>query len=388
MAAVPDLSPLPPVPLVDLQKQLAVVGDAIQQRMAAVLQGGDFILGGAVGELEGRLADYAGVAQAITVANGTDALQIALMAMDVGAGDAVFVPPFTFAATAGAVVLTGATPVFVDIDDTTFTMDPLQLENKVAAVRAAGALTPRAVIPVDLFGRPADYPAIHAVAQAAGLQVLADAAQSFGAVQGDGQEARPVGSLAPMTTVSFYPSKPLGCFGDGGAILTDDPTLAERCRRLRGHGFDATGEARQVGMNSRLDSLQAAVLLAKLDVFDQELAARSQAAAWYDERLRDSLRTPESPPDGRSAWAVYSIRTRERERLRQALREAGIASAIYYAKPLHLHEAYAAFGDGAGSLPVSETASAEVLALPMHGYLDEPTVTRVCDTLLGALAKP
>lgn len=385
MAAVPEPSPLPPVPLVDLQKQMAAIGETIQDRMAAVLSGGDFILGGAVGALETRLAAYAGVGHAIAVANGTDALQIALMAMGVGRGDAVFVPPFTFAATAGAVVLAGATPVFVDIDDTTLTMDPQRLQHAIEAVRKAGTLTPRAVIPVDLFGRPADYPAIHALARTAGLHVIADAAQSFGAKQGDGPTARPVGSLAPITTVSFYPSKPLGCFGDGGAILTDDPGLAEHCRRLRGHGFDATGEARQVGMNSRLDSLQAAVLLAKLDVFDRELEARAQAAAWYDARLRGHLRTPAGPPDGRSAWAVYCVRAARRDQLRDALRGAGIASAIYYAKPLHLHAAYAAYGGGAGSLPVSERASAEALALPMHGYLDEPTVTRVCDTLIGAL---
>lgn len=385
MAASPDPVAMPPVPLVDVQRQMAALGEAIHARMDAVLARGDFILGREVKELEARLADYSGAAHAITVANGTEALVIPLMALGVGPGDAVFLPAFTFAATAGAVALCGATPVFVDIDDASLNMDPAHLEAQIATVRQAGRLRPRAVIPVDLFGRPADYPAIRKLAQTEELLLIADAAQSFGAVQAGPEGARRAGSLAPVTTTSFYPSKPLGCFGDGGAIFTADDGLAEDCRRLRGHGFDQSGEAQRVGMNSRLDSLQAAVLLAKLDAFEDELAARAQAAAWYETRLSAHVRTPLLPGNDRSAWAVYAIRSPERDRLRRALADAGIASAIYYAKPLHLHSAYAGYGSGAGSLPVSEQVSREVLALPMHGYLDEATVERVCDTLLAAL---
>lgn len=370
-----------PVPLVDLRKQQAVLGSRIRSRMEAVMTRGDFILGAPVTELEAKLADFSGAGAAITVANGTDALQIALMAMGVGPGTAIFVPAFTFAATAGAVAMTGATPVFVDIDDVSLTMDLQHLELQIAKIRKAGALRPRAIIPVDLFGRPADYPAILALAEAEGLSVLADAAQSFGAANNQGR----VGRLAPITTISFYPSKPLGCFGDGGAILTQEPALAEACRHLRGHGFDPAGEARQVGLNSRLDSLQAAVLLAKLEVFEDELRTRRQAAAWYDQQLSPRLRTPLLDNEDRSAWAVYAIRAPRRDTLQQALKDADIASAVYYRKPLHLHAAYAGFGEGAGSLPVSERVAEEVLALPMHGYLDEATVERVCNTLLRAL---
>jgi dTDP-4-amino-4,6-dideoxygalactose transaminase len=369
------------VPLVDVARQTAVLKGPIEARMAAVVARGDFVLGREVAELEQRLAEYAGAAAAVAVANGTDALQIALMAQGIGPGDAVLVPAFTFAATAGAVVLSGATPVFVDVEDVSLTLDPVGLQAAVRRLRRAGGPRPRAVIPVDLFGFPADYPAILAVAEAEGLSVVADAAQSFGARRG----SRRVGALAPVTTTSFYPSKPLGCFGDGGAILTDDPDLAATCRALRGHGFDTMGEARQVGMNSRLDSLQAAVLLAKLEVFDDELATRRKAATWYTQRLAPVLRTPVCPPDTQSAWAVYTLRSPRRDNLRRALSAARIASAVYYAKPLHLQAAFAACGDGPGSLPVSERAAQEVLALPMHGYLDAATVSRICDVVLAAL---
>lgn len=385
MSAVADLAEDRRIPLVDLQGQMAVLGDSIQAQINRVMARGDFVLGSAVQELEARLVDYVGVAAAITVANGTEALQIPLLAQGIGPGDAVFVPAFTFAATAGVVVLCGATPVFVEVDDTTLTMDPDHLQLQIDAVRHAGTLRPRAVIPVDLFGRPVDYLRIAAVAEAEDLLLLADAAQSFGARYRGPEGERPVGSLAPVTAVSFYPSKPLGCFGDGGAIFTSDPELAEICRRLRGHGFDAAGEAQEAGMNSRLDSLQAAVLLAKLEAFDNELAARARAAAWYEERLGQHLRTPLLELDGRCAWAVYAVRSPRRDHLRNALNQAGIASAIYYRKPLHLHAAYARYGAGPGSLPVSERVSGEILALPMHGYLDEATLARVCDTLLAAL---
>ncbi|NIA70649.1 DegT/DnrJ/EryC1/StrS family aminotransferase [Pelagibius litoralis] len=389
MVAAAKQSASPPIPLVDLQKQRAALGNRIRAGMEAVMARGDFILGAPVTELEAKLTDFSGAGAAITVANGTDALQLALMAMGVGRGDAVFVPAFTFAATAGAVVMSGATPVFVDIDDDRLTMDPVQLEEQIAGVRKAGGLRPRAIIPVDLFGRPADYPTILGLAKAEGLLVLADAAQSFGATQATPQGATKtlgrVGTLAPATTISFYPSKPLGCFGDGGAILTGDLAIAEACRRLRGHGFDHTGEARQVGLNSRLDSLQAAVLLAKMEAFEDELRARRQAARWYDTRLSAKLRTPLLETEDHSAWAVYAIRSPLRDILQQALTEAGIACAVYYRKPLHLHAAYAGFGAGSGSLPTSEKVAEEVLALPMHGYLDEATVARVCDTLLATL---
>ncbi len=270
--------------LFDLQRQRARVGGDIRLRMDAVLAHGQFILGPEVVQLEQKLAAFAGAGHAIGVSSGRDALMIAMMAMGVKPGDAVFVPAFTFAATAGSVVSAGATPVFVDVDPATFNMDPADLERAIAETVEAGKLTPRVVMPVDLYGLPADYAAIAAVAARHGMTVLADAAQSFGGASGN----KRVGALAPISATSFYPTKPLGCYGDGGAILAEDDDLAEGVRMIRSHGRAGDGdEAHVLGLTGRLDSLQAAILLAKLEIFDEELARRRVIAERYTAALAD-----------------------------------------------------------------------------------------------------
>lgn len=373
----------PPIPLIDLDAQYRALQPRIEARLQKVLLEGRFILGPEVAELEESLARFTGARHAISVANGTDALKIALMAEGVGPGDAVFVPAFSFIATAEVVADIGAAPVFVDIGEGTFNIDPDRLRERVEDVAAEGRLRPRAVIPVDLFGRPADYGAIAGIAEDHGLFLLADAAQSFGGAVGNQR----VGSLAPVTTTSFYPSKSLACYGDGGCIFTDDGDRAEVMRCLARHGFGADGySAERVGLNSRLDTLQAAILLAKLEVFEEELAARGRAAGWYEAELRDVVAAPAITPDIASAWSVYTILVERRDAVRTALLDAGIATAIYYTAPIHLHPAYAGYGDGPGSCPVAERASERALALPMHAYLDEETVGRVCQAVKAAVA--
>jgi dTDP-4-amino-4,6-dideoxygalactose transaminase len=293
------------IPLFDLQRQRARLERDIRQRMDAVLAHGQYILGPEVEQLERELAAFSGVSHAIAVSSGRDALTIALMAMGVGAGDAVFVPAFTFAASAGAAVSAGATPVFVDVDAATYNMDPADLERAIAEVKSAGVLKARAVMPVDLYGLPADYAAINAIAAKAGLEVLADAAQSFGGGVGN----RRVGSLAPVSATSFYPTKPLGCYGDGGAILADDARIAEQVRMIRSHGRSGTGDAAVVlGLTGRLDTLQAAILLSKLSVFGEELERRNAIAARYSAGLPRSVVKPQVADGMRSAWALYTIR--------------------------------------------------------------------------------
>jgi dTDP-4-amino-4,6-dideoxygalactose transaminase len=366
----------------DLKAQYARLKPEIDAAIARVLAHGQFILGPEVKELEAKIAAYTGAAHCVGVANGTDALTIALMAEGVGAGDAVFVPAFTFTATAEAVLVLGATPVFCDVDARTFNLDPGDLARRVDAVARAGRLTPRAVMAVDLFGLPADYDAIAAVAQRHGLFVLADAAQSFGARAGN----RRAGAMAPATTTSFFPAKPLGCYGDGGALMTDDVTRAELYRSLRAHG---TGGAKydivRVGFNSRLDTLQAAILLAKLPALDTEIAARERLARRYDAALAGAVETPPRPAGTASAWAQYTIQSPARDRIAQHLKSKGIPTAIYYPKPMHLQPAYAGHGEGEGSLPVSEALSARVLSLPFHADMDDATADRVAAEVRAVL---
>ena len=373
----------PPIPLIDLDAQYRALQPRIEARLQKVLTEGRFILGPEVAELEESLARFTGARHAISVANGTDALKIALMAEGIGPGDAVFVPAYSFVATAEMVVDIGAAPVFVDIEDGTFNIDPDRLRERVEVVAAEGRLRPRAVIPVDLFGRPADYAAIAGIAEDHGLFLLADAAQSFGGAVGNQR----VGTLAPVTTTSFYPSKSLGCYGDGGCVFTDDGGRAEAVRCLARHGFGADGHsAERVGLNSRLDTLQAAILLAKLEVFEDELASRGRVAGWYEAELRDVVATPAITPGIASAWSVYTILVERRDQVRAALQREGIATAIYYTAPIHLHPAYAGYGAGPGSCPVSERASARALALPMHPYLDEDSLRRVCQAVRATVA--
>ena len=370
------------IPFVDLQAQYSHLKPGIDAGIQRVLDHGRFILGPEVNEFETALATHLGASHVVSCANGTDALILALMAEGIGPGDAVFVPSFTFTATVETVLLVGAEPVFVDVDDTYFLIDGADLERKIAAVKSAGKLTPRAVIPVDLFGLPADYAVLAKIAETHDLFLLADAAQSVG-----GQyHGRAVGTLAPVTVTSFFPAKPLGCYGDGGALLTDDAARAELWRSLRGHG---TGKAKydvvRIGLNSRLDTLQAAVLLAKLGVFDVELAARERLAEKYEAALGNSVKMPPRPDGMRSAWAQYTIQHDDRDGLKARLGEKGVPSAIYYPLPMHLQTAYRAYGDGEGSMPVAERLSKSVLSLPMHGYMDDATAERICEAVLNSL---
>lgn len=376
------------IPFVDLKEQFKRLEASIRQRMDAVLAHGKYISGPEVAELEEKLAAFAGVKACVGCASGTDALLLALMAKGVGPGDAVFTTPFTFIATAEVVSLLGAVPVFVDIDPATFNMDPAALERAVLALKAGDpkahplpvqareGLTPRAVIPVDLFGLPADYPRINAVAKAHGLFVLEDAAQSLGG-ELDGVKAC---ALAEVGATSFFPAKPLGCYGDGGAVFTDDAELAKVFKSLRVHGAGSDKyDNVRIGVNARLDTLQAAILLAKLEAFPAEIALRRQAAARYDAALAGTgVTTPHIPAGYESAWAQYTILTERREALQAALKEAGAPTAVYYPRPLHLQTAFARLGHKQGDFPVSENASARVLSLPMGPYLTPEDQDVVC----------
>jgi dTDP-4-amino-4,6-dideoxygalactose transaminase len=371
-----------PVPLFDLKRQQARLRHDIDRRIAKVLDHGQFILGPEVGELEAELAAFAGVRHAIGVSSGRDALIMALMAHGIGRGDAVLVPAFTFSATAAVILSVGATPIFVDVSAADYNMSPGAIDDAVARSRLAG-LMPRAVMPVDLFGRPAPYAAIAAAAETHRLEVIADAAQSFGGALG----GRRVGSLAPITCVSFYPTKPLGAFGDGGAILTDDDHLAEVVRQIRTHGRQGEGdEAMRIGMTGRLDTIQAAVLLSKLSVFKAELNRRAELAVLYRERLSGACGVPPAD-DGsiRSAWALYTIRVPRRGAVREALSAAGIGTGLFYRIPLHHHPAFRAHVTGEEELCVSESLCRDVLSLPMGPDLSDAEAHHVADTVLAVL---
>ncbi len=373
-----------PIPFLDLKAQQARIAHALRPRLDAVLAHCQFVLGPEVAELEGRLAAYCGAKHCVGVSSGTDALQIAMMAEGVGPGDAVFLPAFTYTATAEVPLVLGAVPVFVDVDPRTFQIDPAHLSARVAEVRAARRLRPRALVGVDLFGQPADWPALNRIAEAEGLFTLDDCAQSFGAAL----HGAKLGTQAQATAISFFPSKPLGAYGDGGALFTDDDARAALYRSLRSHGEGATRyQVLRTGMNGRLDTMQAAVLLAKLDVFDGELAVRERIAGVYDRRLGNVVLTPARVPDSVSAWAVYSVLLpigADRTRVQTALREAGVPTAIYYPLPLHRQPAYAAHHDGA-ALPVSDDLSARILALPIHPDLSMADAERVCDAVARTL---
>jgi dTDP-4-amino-4,6-dideoxygalactose transaminase len=367
------------ITLFDLQRQRARLEADLRQRIEAVLAHGQFILGPEVDQVEKRLAAYAGVAECIAVSSGRDALMIALMAMGVRAGDAVFVPAFTFAATAGAVASVGATPVFVDVDPATFNLDPADLDRAVAETASRGDLAPRVVMPVDLYGLPAAYPAIAEVAERHGLTVLADAAQSFGGRLGNAR----VGALAPVSATSFYPTKPLGCYGDGGAVLTASREIAEAVRMIRSHGRSGSGdEAMRLGLTGRLDTLQAAILLSKLDAFEGELRRRREIAARYNAALQDAVAVPQVPATMDSAFALYTIRVPDRDALRAALEKKGIGTGLFYRLALHQHPAFRDLN--ARPLPNSERLASEVLSLPIHPDLDDGEVERVIEAVLAA----
>ena len=358
---------------IDLAAQQKRIRAGIDRRIGRVLDHGKYIMGPEVFELEEKLAAYTGVRHAVTCSSGTDALLMVLMALDIGPGDAVFAPTFTFVATAEVICLLGATPVFVDVDPDTFNMDPACLAEAVETLGAS--LTPRCVIPVDLFGLPADYAAIRGIAEQHGLFVLEDAAQSFGATW-NGKKA---GSLAHAAATSFFPAKPLGCYGDGGAVFTDDEDLAEKLISIRVHGkgthkYDNV----RVGINGRLDTIQAAVLLEKLAVFDAELAARDRVANRYRRVLEDRVRCQTVPPGFTSAWAQFSVVHRDRDEIMATLRHQGIPTAVYYPAPLHCQTAFAHLGYAPDDFPVSFHLSRNIFSLPMHPYLTDTDIESAC----------
>lgn len=365
---------------IDLVAQQERIRADIDAGIARVLDHGRYIMGPEIAELEQALVEFIGGGEVVSCASGTDALVMALLVRGVGPGDAVFVPSFTFAATAEAVALLGATPVFVDIDPITFNLSPQSLAE--SATSELGGLRPAGVIPVDLFGIPADYAAIADVAAAHDLWIIADGAQSFGGELG-GQR---VGLHAPLTTTSFFPAKPLGCYGDGGAVVALDPDDAQVLRSIRVHGSGTHKyDNVRLGINGRLDTLQAAILLPKLEIFADELDRRDQVAQRYTECLADVLTTPSVPEGSRSAWAQYTVRVPNRDAVAARLREADIPTAIYYPLPLHRQQAYARYPVAGGNLAVTDQAASEVLSLPMHPYLGVDDQARVIDELHAAL---
>ena len=349
------------------------MGARMDEALARVLAHGQFILGPEVKELEGKLAAFSGVRHCISCANGTDALLLPLMAWSIGPGDAVIVPSFTFVASAEVVVLAGATPVFVDVDRASFNMTAEALELGILAARESG-LAPRVAMPVDLFGQPVDFAGLERMCQKYRLKILSDAAQSYGGAQGN----RRVGSLAPATSTSFFPSKPLGTYGDGGAIFTDDDGLNDLLRsiRMHGQGIDKYQNAR-IGLNSRLDTMQAAILLQKLEILEDEIAARDRIARRYSEALADVCEVPRVASGNSSAWAQYTILIENRDGVAKALDAAGIPTAIYYPIPLHRQKGYRHFPVAKGELGVSEELARLVLSLPMHPYLEPADQDRV-----------
>ena len=377
--------PAPPmIPFIDVAAQRRRLGGAIDAAVARVMGHCQFILGPEVRAFEADLAAFCGAKHVVTCASGTDALVLALRAKGIGPGDAVICPSFTFCATAEVVALVGATPVYVDVDAATFNIDTKGIAGAVAAAKRAG-LTPKAVIPVDLFGLSADHAAVAAAAKAEDLFILDDAAQGFGATFNN----RRLGSFGHATATSFFPAKPLGCYGDGGAVITDDGELADIMRSLRmhGQGSDRYDNVR-IGLASRLDTIQAAILIEKLKIFPDEIAARDRVAHRYSEALSDVVTTPSVPAGMSSVWAQYTIRVsgNRRDALATALKAEGIPTAIYYPIPLHRQQAYKHYPVGEGGVAVSDRLAGEVISLPMHAYLDEPTQDRIIAAVRRALA--
>jgi dTDP-4-amino-4,6-dideoxygalactose transaminase len=374
-----------PVSFIDIAAQRRRLGKSVDDAVARVLTHCQFINGPEVTQLEAALAAFSGAKHVVTCASGTDALLMVLMAKGVGRGDAVLCPSFTFCATGEAVALTGATPVFVDVDEATFNMDANSLKRGIATAKQLG-LRPKAVIPVDLFGQSADHDGIGAVADAEGLFVLDDAAQAFGA----SYKGRRLGTFGLATATSFFPAKPLGCFGDGGAIFTDDAELAADLRsvRVHGQGFDKYDNVR-LGLTGRLDTVQAAVLIEKLKIFEDEIAARNSIAERYAQGLGNVVTVPRLASGCTSVWAQYTIRLpkgSDRDGFAAALKAQGIPTAIYYPKSMHQQTAYRDFPVADGGLPASESLSSDVISLPMHAYLDEPMQDRIIKAVRGAFS--
>ncbi len=363
---------------IDLKAQQDRIKDQIDRNIQNVLAHGKYIMGPEVKELEEKLAAYAGTQYAVGVASGTDALLMPLMAWETGPGDAVFTVSFTFIATAEVVQLLGATPVFVDIDAETYNMDASKLEEAILRVKKEGKLTPKGIIPVDLFGQPADYDEINAIAKKHGLWVLEDTAQGFGGVY----KGKRAGSLAHVAGTSFFPAKPLGTYGDGGMVFTDDQDMHDKLLSIRvhGQGTDKYNNIR-IGINGRLDTLMAAILLPKADIFEEEIGLRQVVAGRYNDLLETVVKTPYVKEHNVSAWAQYSILHPNRDQVINGLKEEGIPTAVYYPKPLHLQDAFAHLGYRYGDMPVSERIAGEIFSIPMHPYLKEEDQVRIAEAI-------
>jgi dTDP-4-amino-4,6-dideoxygalactose transaminase len=371
-----------PIQFIDLQAQRRRLGSKLEKSIMAAVEGGQWVMGPQVAELEKQLSEFAGVKHTIACANGTDALMIVLRAWEIGPGDAVFVPTFTFAASAEVVALVGATPVFVDVLEDTYNMDPASLEAAIAMIKREGKLKARVVMPVDLFGQTADYRAIEPICKREGLKMLCDAAQGFGALL-DGRRAGGIGDAA---STSFFPAKPLGCYGDGGATFTNDDALAETLRSIRVHGQGSDKyENVRIGVNSRLDTIQAAILIEKLSVFPEEIELREAVAQRYNNAFRASNRIvePRVIEGGQSTWAQYTIQVPDRAKLQSELKAKGIPSAVYYPIPLSAQKGYKHFPSA--PTPVSDRICDTVISLPMHPYLDNATQDRIIEAVLAAV---
>lgn len=371
----------------DLKRQYQVLKPQMDAAMLEVAENCNFISGKQVTELEQKLAEYVGVKHCVTCGNGTDALTLVMMAWDIKAGDAVFVPTFTFFASAEVVAFEGATPVFVDVDERTFNVDPVKLEEAIEQVKKEGKLNPRAVIAVDLFGQPADYTKIEEICKKHGLLLLEDGAQGFGGKIGD----RTACSFGDAAATSFFPAKPLGCYGDGGAVFTNDDEMADYMRSIRVHGKSPADkyDNLRIGLNSRLDTIQAAVLKVKFQAFkDHELESVNRAAKLYDEYLGNVVKTPVVPEGFYSSWAQYTLildSKEQRTHLQKELKEQGIPTMVYYPKPMHLQGAFADLGYKKGDFPVAESLCERVLSLPMHPYLNEEDIRFVANAVKAAL---
>jgi dTDP-4-amino-4,6-dideoxygalactose transaminase len=373
-----------PIEFIDLGAQRRRLGPRVDEAILRVVDHGKYIMGPEVAVFEQELAAFCGAKHVLSCANGTDALGLALMAKGIKPGQAVLVPSFTFAATAEVVAWFDAVPVFVDVLEHTFNMDPVSLEAGIATAKRLG-VEPAGIIPVDLFGLPAEYDEILAIAAAHRLWVICDAAQSFGA----SYKGRNIGTIGDITTTSFFPAKPLGCYGDGGALLTDDDSAAAVLKSLRvhGQGGDKYDNVR-IGMNARLDTIQAAILSEKLTVFADEIKARNQVAARYESALEELVTVPTIPAGITSVWAQYTVRLpdgRDRDAVAASLKASGVPTAVYYAKPLHRQSAYRHYPTAGNGLPVSDRLASEVLSLPMHPYLDEATQNHIIAVLCASL---
>ena len=370
-----------PISFIDLQAQRRRLGEPLNRAIQAAVEGGQWILGPQVAQFEKDIAAWAGVKHAISCANGTDALLLVLRAWGVGPGDAVFVPSFTFAATAEVVALAGASPVFVDVLPDTFNMDPASLDAAIALVRREGTLTPKVVMPVDLFGQPADYRALSPIVAREGLKLFCDTAQGFGGLL----DNKRTGSIGDASATSFFPAKPLGCYGDGGACFTNDDELRDILLSLRMHGQGSDRyEHVRVGYNSRLDTIQAAILIEKLKIFDDEIEARNRVARRYNDAFSSSKKItfPFVIAGAVSTWAQYTLQVEDRARFQADLKAAGVPTAVYYPIPLSKQVAYAHYPSV--PTPVSEALSAKVVSLPMHPYLEPDTQDRIIAAVLSS----